>query len=100
MEKYISAPITKEAAASLKAGDYVVHENHGLGIYQGIEKIEVDKIVKDYIIYITMYLIIHTFYRTCNSNRCRYCFTYSINCVGMYVFNDSCYVGKITKEIL
>jgi len=32
----------------LKAGDYVVHENHGLGIYQGIEKIEVDKVAKDY----------------------------------------------------
>ena len=26
----------------------MVHENHGLGIYQGIEKIEVDKIAKDY----------------------------------------------------
>ena len=26
----------------------MVHENHGLGIYQGIEKIEVDKISKDY----------------------------------------------------
>jgi len=26
----------------------VVHESHGLGIYQGIEKIEVDKISKDY----------------------------------------------------
>jgi len=34
--------------SELKAGDYVVHENHGLGIYQGIEKIEVDKISKDY----------------------------------------------------
>lgn len=32
----------------LKPGDYVVHENHGLGIYRGIEKIEVDKVVKDY----------------------------------------------------
>ena len=32
----------------LKVGDYVVHENHGLGIYQGIEKIEVDKVAKDY----------------------------------------------------
>ncbi|MFI3170753.1 MAG: transcription-repair coupling factor [Eubacteriales bacterium] len=32
----------------LKIGDYVVHENHGLGIYQGIEKIERDKISKDY----------------------------------------------------
>ena len=33
----------------LSVGDYVVHENHGLGIYRGIEKIEVDKKVKDYI---------------------------------------------------
>lgn len=33
----------------LNVGDYVVHENHGLGIYRGIEKIEVDKTVKDYI---------------------------------------------------
>ena len=33
----------------LKIGDYVVHENHGLGIYQGIEKIEVDHVTKDYL---------------------------------------------------
>ncbi|MBR3811771.1 MAG: transcription-repair coupling factor [Agathobacter sp.] len=33
----------------LNVGDYVVHENHGLGIYKGIEKIEVDKTLKDYI---------------------------------------------------
>ncbi len=33
----------------LTFGDYVVHENHGLGIYRGIEKITVEKIVKDYI---------------------------------------------------
>lgn len=33
----------------LNIGDYVVHENHGLGVYRGIEKIEVDHIVKDYI---------------------------------------------------
>ncbi len=33
----------------LSIGDYVVHENHGLGIYRGIEKIVVDKIEKDYI---------------------------------------------------
>jgi len=32
----------------LTVGDYVVHENHGLGIYRGIEKITVDKTVKDY----------------------------------------------------
>ncbi len=33
----------------LKVGDYVVHETHGLGIYRGIEKVEMEKIVKDYI---------------------------------------------------
>ncbi len=33
----------------LNIGDYVVHEKHGLGIYLGIEKIEVDQIAKDYI---------------------------------------------------
>ena len=32
----------------LKVGDYVVHEHHGLGIYRGIEKIEVDNVTKDY----------------------------------------------------
>ncbi len=35
--------------ADLSIGDYVVHENHGLGIYKGIEKMEIDKTVKDYI---------------------------------------------------
>lgn len=33
----------------LKVGDYVVHETHGLGIYRGIEKVEMDHVVKDYI---------------------------------------------------
>ena len=33
----------------LSIGDYVVHESHGLGIYRGIEKIEVDHVMKDYI---------------------------------------------------
>lgn len=35
--------------SELKVGDYVVHESHGLGVYRGIEKVEVDKVVKDYI---------------------------------------------------
>ena len=33
----------------LKVGDYVVHESHGLGIYKGIEKVEMENVVKDYI---------------------------------------------------
>ena len=32
----------------LSIGDYVVHENHGLGVYRGIEKVVVDKVTKDY----------------------------------------------------
>lgn len=38
-----------QSFTELTPGDYVVHENHGLGIYKGIEKIEVDKVTKDYI---------------------------------------------------
>lgn len=33
----------------LNVGDYVIHENHGLGVYRGIEKIQVDQVTKDYI---------------------------------------------------
>lgn len=32
----------------LKVGDYVIHESHGLGVYQGIEKVTVDHVTKDY----------------------------------------------------
>ena len=35
--------------SELSVGDYVVHESHGLGIYRGIEKIERDHVIKDYI---------------------------------------------------
>ena len=34
--------------SQLKVGDYVVHESHGLGVYQGIEKVEIDHVTKDY----------------------------------------------------
>ncbi len=35
--------------AELSVGDLVVHESHGLGMYQGIEQVEVDHVIKDYI---------------------------------------------------
>ena len=38
-----------QSFTDLKVGDYVVHENHGLGIYRGIEKVKVEGVVKDYI---------------------------------------------------
>lgn len=37
------------AFRDLNVGDYVIHENYGLGIYQGMEKIEQDHVIKDYI---------------------------------------------------
>ena len=46
-KKYNGASINN--FSELNIGDYVVHENHGLGIYRGIEKIEVDKVIKDYL---------------------------------------------------
>lgn len=33
----------------ISIGDYVVHEKYGIGIYRGLEKIESDGVVKDYI---------------------------------------------------
>lgn len=38
-----------ESFVELKAGDYIVHENHGIGVFNGIEKMVVDGISKDYL---------------------------------------------------
>ncbi|WOC32302.1 MULTISPECIES: transcription-repair coupling factor [Caproicibacterium] len=35
--------------AELEPGDYVVHESHGIGIYEGIHKIDTHGVIKDYI---------------------------------------------------
>ena len=35
--------------SSVSVGDYVVHSAHGIGIYRGIQKLEVQGIIKDYI---------------------------------------------------
>ena len=35
--------------SEISVGDYVVHENHGLGVYRGIEKVKVDGVTRDYI---------------------------------------------------
>ncbi len=40
---------TIQSFHELSVGDYVVHEENGLGIYRGIEKIQVDQVTKDYI---------------------------------------------------
>ena len=38
-----------ESYADLSVGDYVVHENHGIGRFAGIVKMQVDGLEKDYI---------------------------------------------------
>lgn len=38
-----------QSFTELNVGDYVVHVNHGIGIYRGIEKIEMDMVSKDYV---------------------------------------------------
>ena len=38
-----------ESCADLSVGDYVVHENHGIGKFSGIVKMQVDGFEKDYI---------------------------------------------------
>jgi transcription-repair coupling factor (superfamily II helicase) len=46
-QKYDGSRVSSLSELSL--GDFVVHEEHGLGIYRGIEKIEADGVTKDYI---------------------------------------------------
>ena len=38
-----------DSFTDLNVGDYVVHDNHGVGLYRGLEKIEVDGIFRDYL---------------------------------------------------
>ncbi|MBQ3864790.1 MAG: hypothetical protein II781_03015 [Clostridia bacterium] len=38
-----------DAFTDLEVGDYVVHETHGIGIYQGIKRIETDGKFRDYL---------------------------------------------------
>ncbi len=38
-----------ESFTDLKPGDYVVHDNHGIGVFRGIEKINASGVTKDYL---------------------------------------------------
>ena len=35
--------------SDITPGDYVVHQNHGIGLYKGIRRLEIQGVVKDYI---------------------------------------------------
>lgn len=38
-----------QSFTDLSIGDYVVHERYGVGVYRGIEKVEIQKTTKDYV---------------------------------------------------
>ncbi|MDR1914247.1 MAG: transcription-repair coupling factor [Clostridiales bacterium] len=38
-----------ESFTDLRIGDYIVHENHGIGVYEGIEQITIDDVRRDFI---------------------------------------------------
>ncbi|MDD5593252.1 MAG: transcription-repair coupling factor [Candidatus Margulisbacteria bacterium] len=42
--------VAEELLADLKVGDYVVHENYGIGIYQGMKQLELDDIKQEYLL--------------------------------------------------
>ena len=33
----------------IQPGDYVVHQNHGIGLYAGIQRLDLQGVVKDYL---------------------------------------------------
>ena len=37
------------ALSDIQPGDYVVHQNHGIGLYAGIERLDLQGVVKDYL---------------------------------------------------
>ena len=47
LKKYEGESIS--SFSDLRVGDYVVHENYGLGVYKGTEQMEVDRVIRDYI---------------------------------------------------
>ena len=49
VKKYHKKANAFNSLEELHVGDYVVHEQHGIGIFQGIEKKVINKTVKDYI---------------------------------------------------
>ncbi len=38
-----------QSFTDLSVGDFVVHERYGIGVYRGIEKVEIQKVAKDYV---------------------------------------------------
>lgn len=42
--------VANELLADLKAGDYVVHENYGIGMYRGMKTLEIEGVKQEYLL--------------------------------------------------
>ena len=42
--------VADELLSDLKVGDYVVHENYGIGLYQGMQALEIDEVKQEYLL--------------------------------------------------
>ena len=42
--------VADELLADLKSGDYVVHENYGIGIYRGMKTLEIERVKQEYLL--------------------------------------------------
>ncbi|MCR5109021.1 MAG: transcription-repair coupling factor [Lachnospiraceae bacterium] len=40
--------VSIKSYTELSVGDYVIHESHGIGVYEGIEQVTVDNVTRDY----------------------------------------------------
>jgi len=45
-----SEGVADELLADLKVGDYVVHENYGIGVYQGMKTLEIERVKQEYLL--------------------------------------------------
>jgi transcription-repair coupling factor (superfamily II helicase) len=48
--KKVSVDVFAEQLATLKKGDYVIHNDHGVGIYEGLESLDIGGTPSDYIV--------------------------------------------------
>jgi transcription-repair coupling factor (superfamily II helicase) len=49
-ERAARAGVAEELLADLKAGDYVVHENYGIGLFRGMQLLEIDDLKQEYLL--------------------------------------------------
>ncbi len=48
-KKHFNQKVFMDFISSLKVGDYVVHADHGIGVFQGLEQRTVDEITREYL---------------------------------------------------